>query len=275
MTTAAITNIVLDAVAVFVLGWGIAGAAAATVAAQCLSGGICAVKIFRTPQLRFERSQLLPQREVLTDLLKVGTPVAAKNIAVAAGGMVVLSVVNTLGTTFIAGFTASSKLYGVLEIAALSYGFAVNTYVGQNYGAGRMDRIRSGMKSAIALALGTSLAVAAIMFLLGRSITMLFISTENPAEAAQAGQIAYRYLQVMAGALPVLYVLYLLLFSLQGLGDTVQPMLSGLVELALRIAVSVAVAYTGYAAGIFAAEPAAWVGSTVYLWYHYRKKMKT
>jgi len=274
MTVAAVANIVLDAVAVFALGWGIAGAAAATVVAQCLSGGICAVKILRTPQLRFEKGELRPQRKTMADLLKVGTPVAAKNIAVAAGGMVVLSVVNTFGTTFIAGFTASSKLYGVLEIAALSYGFAVNTYVGQNYGAGRMDRIRSGMKSATALALGTSLAVAAVMFLFGRPITMLFISTENLAEAAQAGEIAYRYLQVMAGGLPVLYVLYLLLFSLQGLGDTVQPMLSGLVELALRIAASVAVAYTGYAMGIFAAEPAAWVGSTLYLWYHYRKRMK-
>ena len=274
MTVAAVTNIVLDALTVFVLGWGIAGAAVATVAAQCLSGGICAVKIFHTPQLRFEKSHLFPHSNTLTDLLKVGTPVAAKNIAVAAGGMVVLSVVNTCGTTFIAGFTASSKLYGVLEIAAISYGFAVNTYVGQNYGAGRMDRIRTGMKSATVLAVATSLAVAAVMFLFGRQITMLFISGENPLDAAQAGEIAYLYLRVMASALPVLYVLYLLLFSLQGLGDTVRPMLSGIVELALRIAVSVAVAYTGYALGILGAEPAAWIGSTLYLWYHYRKTVK-
>ena len=274
MTAAAVTNIILDAVAVFVLRWGIAGAAAATVAAQCLSGLICAVKIFRTPQLRFEKPDLLPHRQTLTDLLKVGTPVAAKNIAVAAGGMVVLSVVNTFGTVFIAGFTASSKLYGVLEIAAISYGFAVNTYVGQNYGAGQSDRIREGMKSATVLAIATSVAVAALMFLFGRPITMLFISGENPAEAAQAGEIAYLYLRVMASALPVLYVLYLLLFALQGLGDTVRPMISGIVELALRIAVAAGVAYTGYALGILGAEPAAWIGSTIYLWYHYRKKMK-
>lgn len=274
MTAAAVTNIILDAVAVFVLRWGIAGAAAATVAAQCLSGLICAVKIFRTPQLRFEKPDLLPHRQTLTDLLKVGTPVAAKNIAVAAGGMVVLSVVNTFGTVFIAGFTASSKLYGVLEIAAISYGFAVNTYVGQNYGAGQSDRIREGMKSATVLAIATSVAVAALMFLFGRPITMLFISGENPAEAAQAGEIAYLYLRVMASALPVLYVLYLLLFALQGLGDTVRPMISGIVELALRVAVSAGVAYTGYALGILGAEPAAWIGSTIYLWYHYRKKMK-
>ena len=61
--------------------------------------------------------------------------------------MIVMSVVNAFGTAFIAGFTSTNKLYGLLEIAALSYGFAINTYVGQNFGAGKTDRIRSGMKS--------------------------------------------------------------------------------------------------------------------------------
>ncbi len=274
MTTAAITNILLDLIAVYGLRWGIAGAAAATVFAQCISGIICLVKILRTPQLRFGKAEMPPDRAVLGNLLRIGTPVALKNIAVAAGGMIVMAVVNAFGTAFIAGFTASNKLYGLLEIAALSYGFAINTYVGQNYGAGRMDRIRSGMKSATVLALATSVVITALMFIFGRPITMLFISTENPLDAAQAGNIAYSYLRTMASLLPVLYILYLLLSALQGLGDTVQPMYSGLVELALRIAVSIAVAKTGYALGIFAAEPAAWIGSTLYLWYHYRKKIK-
>lgn len=274
MTTAAITNIALDLVAVYWLKWGIAGAAIATVAAQCLSGGICAVKIVRTPQLRFDKGEIAPQRHILSNLLRIGTPVAAKNIAVALGGMVVMAVVNTFGTTFIAGFTASNKLYGLLEIAALSYGFAINTYVGQNYGAGRLDRIRAGMKSATVLAVATSVVISLAMFLFGRPITMLFISGENPAEAMQAGNIAYQYLCVMASALGILYVLYLLLFALQGLGDTVRPMISGIVELGLRVAVAVTVAWTGYEMGVFGAEVAAWTGCTLYLWYHYRKKMK-
>ena len=275
MTAASITNIALDLVAVYWLRWGIAGAALATVIAQCLSGVICILKIFRTPQLRFGKGQLQPNRQLLGNLMGIGTPVAAKNIAIAAGGMVVMAVVNAFGTTFIAGFTASSKLYGLLEIAALSYGFAINTYVGQNFGAGKMDRIRSGMKSAVVLALVTSVVISLLMFAFGRPITMLFISSENPLEAAQAGDIAYGYLRVMASALSVLYVLYLLLSALQGLGDTVQPMVSGLVELALRIGVSLCIAKTGYALGIFAAEPAAWIGSALYLWYHYRKKMQS
>ncbi|MBR4016456.1 MAG: MATE family efflux transporter, partial [Oscillospiraceae bacterium] len=204
MVVAALTNIALDCVAVFILDWGVAGAAIATLIAQILSGVICFIRICRTPQLRYPAKTMKPNRDIMKNLLKIGTPSAAKNLVVALGGMAVTSVVNTFGTAFIAGFTSSNKLYGLLEIAALSYGYAVITYVGQNYGAGRIDRIKSGMKSAAILAVATSLVIAALMFVFGRDITMLFISTENPADALQAGEFAYRYLCVMAACLPVL-----------------------------------------------------------------------
>ena len=274
MTVASITNIALDVVAVFVLRWGIAGAAAATVFAQVLSAVICVAKICRTPQLRFSGEDIRPRWDILKNLFKIGFPAAIKNWMIAIGGMMVMAVVNTFDTAFIAGFTASNKLYGLLEIAALSYGQAIITYVGQNYGAMRFDRIRSGMKSATTLALLTSLVIAAVMFLFGRPITMLFISTPDPTEALMAGAVAYNYLCVMAACLPVLYTLYLLLSALQGLGDTIRPMISGFLELAMRIFVAVTVAVTGYANGIFCAEVAAWIGATVYLGFHYRKFSK-
>ncbi len=274
MTVASVTNIILDVVAVFVLGWGIAGAAIATLVAQCLSGTICFVKICRTPQLKITGKSLGIHRDILKNLLKIGAPAAGKNLLIAISGMIVTMVVNTLGTTFIAGFTASNKLYGLLEIAALSYGYAITTYVGQNYGAMRFDRIKAGIKSATILALATAVVIGALMILLGRPITMLFISGEDLLEVQQAGQIAYRYLCVMASCLPVLYLLYLLISVLQGLGDTVRPMISGVVELVLRSTVAGIVAYTGYKTGIFGAEVAAWIGATLYLWYHYRKRAK-
>ena len=74
--------------------------------------------------------------EIAKRLLGLGTPVAAQNVIIAVGGMVVQSVVNRYGTLFVAGFTATNKLYGILEIAAVSFGYAVTTYVGQNLGAG-------------------------------------------------------------------------------------------------------------------------------------------
>ena len=261
MVIAAVTNIVLDVVAVFMLGWGIAGAAAATIFSQLLSGILCAVKIFQTPELRFERRHITLNLFMAKDLMRIGIPAAAKNIIIAVGGMVVQTVVNSFDSmSFIAGFTATNKLYGLLEIAALSYGYAVTTYVGQNYGAGLTPRIRSGVRAANTLALLSSVVIAAVMFLFGRQITMLFISREDLALAMAAGETAYRYLCCMSASLPVLYVLYVYMSALQGMGNTVAPMLSAVFELVIRIGVSIIVACIGFREGIFIAEVGAWFG---------------
>ncbi len=272
---AAVTNIALDYVAVMVCDWGIAGAAGATLIAQCLSGGICLWRIFHTPQLRFTKEDAHPRQEIIQNLLRLGTPTACKNLMVCIGGMAVMAVVNQFETHFIAGFTATNKLYGVLEIAALSYGYAVITYVGQNYGAMRHDRIKSGMKSAAILALATSVIIGAVMILFGRTIVSLFISADTPEETAAACKVAYQYLCVMAGGMPVLYMLYLLLSAIQGLGDAVRPMVSGFTELTMRVSVALIVGFVGGETGIFAAEIAAWVGATGYLLYHFLKRMKS
>lgn len=197
--------------------------------------------------------------------MAIGTPAAAKNIVIALGGMMVQSIVNGFTLSFIAGFTATNKLYGLLEIAATSYGYAVTTYVGQNYGAGEHDRIRSGMKAAISLSLITSAVIAVIMLLFGRPITMIFISREDPALAAAAGDIAYWYLCCMAISLPILYLLYVFQSGLQGLGNTLATMVSGIIEFFLRVSLSITVGITGFQYGIFGAEVSAWWGAAVFL----------
>ena len=261
MVIAAVTNIILDIVAVFVLDWGIAGAAAATVFSQLLSGFLCAVKIAATPELRFEKRHLTLSLLMAKDLMGIGIPAAVKNIIIAAGGMVVQTVVNSFDSvSFIAGFTATNKLYGLLEIAALSYGYAVTTYVGQNYGAGMVPRIRSGVRAANTLALLSSVVICAVMLLFGRQITMLFISREDLALALEAGETAYRYLTLMSVSLPILYVLYVFMSALQGMGNTVAPMWSAAFELLIRLTVAFAVAQIGMRNGIFWAEVGAWYG---------------
>ena len=261
MVIAAVTNIVLDILAVFGLGWGIAGAAAATVFSQLLAGVLCAIKIIKTPELRFERKHLTLSLQAAGDLMGIGIPAAVKNIIIAAGGMVVQTVVNGFDSvSFIAGFTATNKLYGLLEIAALSYGYAVTTYVGQNYGAGLLPRIRSGVRAANALALLSSLVIAGVMLLFGRQITMLFISREDMALALEAGETAFRYLQLMSVSLPILYILYVYMSALQGMGNTVAPMWSAAFELLIRLTVAFVVAQIGLRNGIFWAEVGAWYG---------------
>ena len=276
MVTAAVANIILDCVAVFLLDWGIAGAAGATVLSQCLAGTLCAVKIARTPQLRFTRSHMMRNPALAKTLMGLGVPVAMQNVIISVGGMAVQSVVNNFETSFIAGYTATNKLYGILEIAALSYGYAVTTYTGQNFGAGLWHRIRKGTRWAVMISLATSAAIAAVMILFGRGITMLFISSDSPALAAAAGNTAYRYLCMMSAFLPMLYLLYAYRSALQGMGNTMIPLLSGILEFFVRVGIAIVVGMAGGREAIFYAEVIAWTGAAVLLggaYYYYAAKL--
>ena len=265
MMVASVTNIVLDYVAVFILHWGIAGAAAATLFSQCLAGTICAVKIYQSPDLHFGGRHLESDLHMGGNLMKIGAPIAAQNVIIALGGIVVQSVVNGFGTGFIAGFTATNKLYGLLEIAAISYGYAVTTYVGQNYGAGKPERIKNGMNAAVKLSLVTAAAIGVLMIIFGRQITMLFISAEVPELAKVAGDTAYWYLFCMSVSLPVLYLLHVYQAALRGMGNSVISMKSGIVEFCLRVSLSILVGITGFEYGIFGAEVSAWYGAAIFL----------
>ena len=274
MIIASILNIILDLIAVFLLDLGIAGAGMATNIAQCTAGVICAVKIYRNPLLRFGKEELRKNIPVLKNLTAIGTPAAAKNVIISAGGMVVQAIVNGFGTGFIAGFTATSKLYGLLEIAAISYGYAITTYVGQNFGAGKPERIREGIRAAVKLSVATSAVIALIMFLFGRNITGLFISAENPLLAAEAKHISYTFLCIMATFLPVLYLLYVYLSALQGMGYTGLTLISGILEFLIRTVIALIVGWSGFEMGIFATEVVAWMGAFLYLMAYYHKKIK-
>ena len=274
MTAASVTNIVLDCIAVFVLDWGIAGAAIATVIAQCLSALICWIKMRRTSVLRFDRSHMEAETAISRNLIALGAPITLKIAIIALGGMIIQSVVNSFDMAFIAGFTASNKLFGLLEIAAMSYGFAITTYVGQNYGAGLHDRISQGIKEGLVLSVLTSLLIGGVMLIFGRDITMLFLSSDSAELIAKAGDVAYLYLAAMSLSLPALYVLYVYQSALQGIGNTVATMISGGLEFCVRLTGSVIVTITGYANGIFAAEVAAWFCAAAFLtisFYHHFK----
>ena len=278
MIVASFANIALDLLAVFVLNWGIAGAAIATVFSQFLAGFICAIKIIKTKELHFTKQDMRPDKSLCKDLIFIGTPVAAKNVIIALGGMTVQTVVNTFTLSFIAGFTATNKLYGLLEIAATSYGYAITTYVGQNYGAMELGRVKEGMRSATGLAILTSLVIATVMVVFGRPITGIFISTEDIASALEAQNISYWYLCAMSVSLPVLYLLYVYQSGLQGMGNTVMPMVSGILEFVMRVSLSFVVAYSGFQYGIFGAEVLAWWGAASFLMISYfrcYKKIKT
>ncbi len=265
MIVAAVTNIILDLIFVPVLGWGIAGAAAATLIAQLVSSLFCLYHIGKIELLKLSsRHFRFQDRHLPLRLFLLGFPMAFQNAIISVGGMIVQFVVNGFGVIFIAGFTATNKLYGVLEVAATSYGYAMVTYTGQNLGARKTERIRKGVKAALLIALFTSLIIAGAMLLGGRVILGWFISG-TPTEARQALQIAYYYLAVMSICLPILYTLHITRSAIQGMGNTLLPLVSGIAEFIMRAVTAIFLPVLIGEKGIFYAEVMAWTGATVIL----------
>lgn len=264
MIVAAFTNIFLDLLFVLVFHWGIAGAAVATLIAQMISSIYCFLHIRKIDILTLKRSHFKIDFQRSKKLFLLGTPMAFQNAIIAVGGMIVQSVVNTFGVIFIAGFTATNKLYGILEVAATSYGYSMVTYTGQNLGAGKIGRIRKGIRSANIVAVITSLVIATFMLILGKFILGLFISG-TPQETAQALDVGYFYLAIMSIFLPVLYILHVTRSVIQGMGNTLLPMVSGIAEFIMRTLTSYLLPLIVGQTGIFFAEIMAWIGADVIL----------
>ena len=264
MILAALTNIGLDLLFVLVFRWGIAGAAAATLIAQLVSSVFCLRRIRMIEFMTLKREHFALSPAMASRLMTLGSPMACQNAIIAIGGMIIQMVVNGCGVAFIAGFTATNKLYGVLEIAATSYGYAMITYAGQNLGAGKIDRIQKGMRWAILVAVATSLVIAAVMILFGKAIVGMFISG-TPAEVAEATQVAYIYLVTMSICLPILYVLHVTRSAVQGMGNTVLPMVSGIAEFLMRTGGVLLLPALLGENGIFVAEVLAWAGADTIL----------
>lgn len=274
MILAAIINVVLDILFVAQFHMGVAGAAAATVIAQSFSAVYCFLVLRKINIVKLEKSHF--SKDVILDkkLLKLGTPIVFQNVIIAVGGLVVQYVVNGYGFLFVAGFTATNKLYGLLEMAAISYGYAIVTYVGQNLGAKRPDRIKKGVRASAVIAAITSAVISVVMIFWGKTILSLFISGD-PKQTQQVLEIAYHYLFIMACFLWILYFLYVYRSALQGLGDTVIPMMSGVAEFVMRVGVALLLPLAMGENGIFYAEITAWTGAAVLLAVNYYRRVKT
>jgi len=264
MIVAAFINVGLDLLFVAVFGWGVLGAAIATVIAQGFSAAYCLSVLRHIPDVRLTREDFHQQPAMSLRLLKLAAPLAIQNVIISVGGLTVQYVVNGFGFLFVAGFTAANKLYGVLEMASLSYGYAITTYVGQNLGAKKYRRIRNGVRSGVYMALITSIVISGVMVITGRNILSLFVSGEA-GQVKQVLDIAYKYLFIMAIFLWVLYLLYVYRSAIQGLGNTLIPLASGVVEFCMRVGVALLLPKLIGEDGIFYAEISAWSGAAILL----------
>ena len=249
-------NIGLDILFVMAFKWGVAGAAWATVLAQLLSGLMCLFVLCRMPVLRFKADEKRMDKSIIFGLLKLGLPVGIMNSITAIGGMILQGIVNGLGSTIVAAYTAGSKIFGLAEQPCNIIGLSLGTYVGQNLGAGRVDRIKVGVRRSI-------LMVLIVDFFIGRQLTAVFVSGVEQAVI----EASYPYLLCCGAMMWVLGLLFVYRFSLQSLGDTVVPMLSGALELILRISVVLVLSKVfnlGFLS-ICIAEVSAWFGAAALL----------
>ena len=161
-----VLNIVLDYVFIFLLGSGVEGAAAATVAAQLISALICWLKLRRIEMLHLSAEDFRNQFSEILALLKNGIPMACMNSITAVGCMVVQYFVNGLGVAYTSAYSACSRYIHLFMQPACTAGYTMSAFTGQNYGAGRYDRIRKGLVSCM--------AIAGISYVLLGSVMVLF-----------------------------------------------------------------------------------------------------
>ena len=271
LVVSSIVNVGLDVLFVVVFRWGVAGAAWATVLAQALSSAMCFAVLRRLELMRFQREDWRGDRDVIRALLRLGVPVGIMNSITAMGIMILQSVVNGLGSVTVAAYTAGSKLMNLALQPGDILGIAVGTYVGQNLGAGRLDRIRAGVRQSALLSLAINIVMGLVLALFGRELTAVFVSGTEEAVI----EAAYPYFVITGAGVWIVGLLFLYRFALQSLGDTFIPMVSGGVELGMRVG-AVLVLDRCFDMGFYAvcwAEVAAWLGAGVLLAAGYYARM--
>lgn len=255
-----VINVILDLVLICWIPMGVKGAALATVTAQLVSLCICLRAMRAIPQ-RFPELGRGEEDGSVRQLLYMGLPPMLRDGIIAVGGLYVQSVINTFGVALVAGMTAAGIYFSALIMAGDAIEGSSATFVGQNTGARCYDRIRSGTNTAAVLAIGCSLLLATAAWIFAPWLVGL-ITGKSDVEALAMGIHALRCTALF---LPFLYLLCMYRAVLQGLGDSVTPMLSGIMELAMRlICVIVLPAFLSYTA-VCIAEGVGWFAAAILL----------
>lgn len=275
MIIAALMNVALDLLFVLVFHWGVFGAALASVLSQCVAFCFCTVKIFKIEYVKLDKAAWAWDAQLAGEMAKFGIPLAIQYVVIHLGGMIVQSTINDQGSSFVAGYTAVNKLYGLLECTAISLGAAFTTYASQNFGAGSFKRVRRGVNVAMALAVGVALALLIIVLPLRQLLPQLFIDMTEDG-AADAINVAARYLTNMILSLPILYLVYVHRNNLQAIGNSTWSLVSGIAEAVSRVVMAkLCFPFVGVEI-MFYIEPVAWLMAWLFVlvpYYFYQKKL--
>lgn len=257
-----VLNIILDLFCIIVLGWGVAGAAIATVFSQGVSSVLCYIYMNRKYEiLKTTPSERRFRSDIARQLLGIGVPMGLQFSITAIGSIMLQSANNALGTACVAAFTAAMRIKMFFMCALDSLGIAMATYSGQNYGAGKPIRIWQGIKSSYVMMLVYVAAINIIIWCFAEKFALLFI---DPSETEVIKDTAL-FLHINLSFFPLLGSLIILRYTIQGAGYTKLAMFSGVSEMIARIMVSlVVVPLFGYL-GVCYGDPTAWLFANLFL----------
>ena len=264
-------NIILDLVSIIILKMGVAGAAWATVISQGISAILCLIYMIRKmPILHLTREDFQPDGTLIKNQLAVGLPMAFQYSITAIGTTMVQMALNTLGSTYVAAFTAASKCEQMAGQAYIALGSAMATFAAQNVGAGRYDRVRKGFARATMFGFIFSVVIGLVMYFFGYIVTGLFVT----GDATQIEGMVDTYMKYTALFLIPLTVVNVYRNGIQGMGYGLLPMTAGIAELVGRGSVALlAIHYHSYA-GVCLASPMAWILASALLLTMYFAIMK-
>lgn len=257
LAIATVVNIVLDLLFVGPLGWGIAGAAWATVIAQTTSFLFGIWHINRRKgvfQITLWNKNF--DGKLLKSAVKLGMPAGIQNILFSLGMLAVVRLINSYGAAFMAGNNAGNKIDSLAFLPMTSYASAITSYVGQNIGAGKFDRVKEGVKAVMVIMLVTSLILIPIVMIFGPDMLSWFIKEYDPA-VIDAGMA---YLTRVVPFLWMLGMMFMLTGALRGAGSAIIPMVTSLLSLWLmRIPLAYFLAHNFGKENLYYAWPLGWL----------------
>ena len=255
-------NVVMNYVFAKVFGWGVAGLAIATILAQLLSAVYTIWYAVKNYEIKVKKAYLRPEKGFASDMFLTGLSMGMMGLIVSVGTVTLQSAVNNLGSVYIAGQIGGSKIQVVFTRMIVSVANAVATYVSQNYGAGRRDRVRQGVVATFLIC--SVLCAVCILFALSplAPMAMRLITGSQKPEVLESGS---RFIRVTLSSSPFLCTLLMLRNTLQGMGHKIVPLFASATEMVGKVLFAwTMVPRYGYPA-VYVCEPILWVVCTCYL----------
>jgi len=269
-----IVNIIFNWVAVYVMHTGVEGPALVTIASQIISALICYLKLRKIDIIRVKREHFRHNLSMYFELLRNGIPMAIMNSITAIGCMTIQYFVNGMGVVFTSAYSACSKYINLFMQPACTSGYAMSSFTSQNYGAGRMDRIKKGLNVCLLISFISYIILGSIMVIFAEQLAGFMLNGSEQIALSKG------YLIRSGSMIFAVDFLFVVRSACQGMGKPLIPMISGIAEMALRVVVVVFfTSVFGFNATSYA-EIAAWLGamilnSAAIYYYLYGKKEKT